>query len=256
VPGDAIVLADLLPPSDIPASVRALADGIALGRTPQSGAWRYLSGAAVADAIERAGTASEDFVIPQTIAVQRLDRALSGEEILASVRAAVARFALSPDEESAVLALRDGDVYWDSALRVPVGGAGLQVQDISVDLVAGRADVRMTAETPAHRTPFVVVAHVPRGQFSAPQDGVERATVPALRAAAPADPGEAAASPVLVATGQMAHLRLHSANSSIQLEVLALQPGHARETIRVRLPLTGRTLRAAVTGRETLDASF
>jgi flagella basal body P-ring formation protein FlgA len=80
--------------------------------------------------------------------------------------------------------------------------------------------------------------------------------VPALRAAAPADPGEAAASPVLVATGQMAHLRLHSANSSIQLEVLALQPGHARETIRVRLPLTGRTLRAAVTGRETLDASF
>src|SRR5271166_3343594 len=114
IPGDAIVLADLLP-SGVPARVRALADSILLGKTPQSGTSRYLRAATVAEAIQRTGISPSTFEIPEVIAVQRLDRPLDGEEILACLRHAIPRFSLSSGQEAALLALQQGNLNWDAA---------------------------------------------------------------------------------------------------------------------------------------------
>ncbi|MGA2812892.1 MAG: flagella basal body P-ring formation protein FlgA [Candidatus Acidiferrum sp.] len=261
IPGEAIVLADLLP-AGVPDRVRALADAILLGRTPQSGSSRYLSGATVAEAIERTGTSASSFAIPELIAVQRLDRALDGEEILSSIRHAIAKFSLTPGEEAALMTLQQSDLSWDAALRVPLGDARLQVAEIFVDLVRGRADVRMTAESQAHTVPFVVVGKTASRELAVLRDdeaspGARLASYSAPRGPALTAPADGpAAGPVLIAAGHTAQLRLHSEHSNIVLEVQALEAGHAGETIRVRLPVSGRTLRAQVTGYQTLDASF
>lgn len=262
IPGDAIVLADLLP-SGAPARVRALADSISLGKTPQSGTSRYLRAATVAEAIERTGTSPSSFEIPEIIAVRRLDRPLDGEEILASIRNAIAKFPLSPGQEAALLALQQGNLSWDAALRVPLGDARLQTREISVDLVAGRAEIRMTAESPARSIVFAVVAKTARAELAATEDanGPAIAQQASLHGAsreqslAPTAEDPAVA-PVLIAAGHSAQLHLHSEHSSILLQVQALQTGHAGETIRVRLPVSGKTLRAQVTGLQTLDAVF
>jgi hypothetical protein len=260
IPGDAIVLGDLLP-ANVSGRVRALADSILLGKTPQSGTSRYLHAATVAEAIERTGASPSSFEIPELITVQRLDRPLDSEEILAHIRHAIPRFSFSSGQEAALFALRQTDISWDAALRVPLGDARLQVQEMSVDLPAGRAEIRMTAETPACTVAFAVFAKVPRAKLTSlsATDGPAVALQASLRGArreqAPTANGLADGL-VLIAAGHTAQLHLHSANSSILLEVEALQPGHAGETIRVRLPVSGRTLRAQVTGFQTLDAVF
>src|SRR5271165_3934255 len=262
IPGDAIVLADLLP-SGVPARVRALADSILLGKTPQSGTSRYLRAATVAEAIERAGTAPSSFEIPEMIAVQRLDRPLDGEEILASIRHAIAKFPLSSGQEAALLALQQGNLNWDAALRVPLGDARLQAREISVDLVAGRAEIRMTAESLARSIVFAVVAKIPCAELAAVQDAngpaiARQVTFHGASRAQSLTPSaqDPAVAPLLIAAGHRAQLHLHSEHSSILLEVQALQAGRAGETIRVRLPVSGRTLRAQVTGFQILDAVF
>src|SRR5271156_51955 len=164
IPGDAIVLADLLP-ADVHGKIRALADSILLGKTPQSGTWRYLNGPLVEETIEHTGISAANFDIPGVIAVQRLDRPLGGEEILANMRRSLGRFSLSSGEELALLALREDDVVWDAALRVPLGDARLRVQEILVDLSAGRAQFRMTAQSQAHGVPFDVIGNLPRPEL-------------------------------------------------------------------------------------------
>ena len=260
IPGDSILLGDLLP-LDVPARVRALADSILLGKTPQSGTARYLRAPMIAEAIERAGASAAGFEIPDVIAVQRHDRPLDAEEILVNLRVAMPRFSLSAREEEALLGVQSSDVVWDAALRVPLGPARLQVQEVQADLSAGRLEARMAVETPGNAITFAVfasLAHAPLAEISAAQaPGTAFQVHLASRGSvASSHANDAPEAPVLIATGHFAQMYLHSANSSIVLQVQALQAGHAGETIRVRLPATGKTLRARVTGAQTVDAIF
>jgi hypothetical protein len=256
VPGDSIVLAHLLP-SDASLDVRQLAAAIALGKSPQIGSLRHLRGAAVAQAIARGGLQTLEFVIPEDIAVFREDRPLGGEEILASVRAVLGKFSLSPKEQLALLALRPQDLPAAAGLRVPPGRARLEVQDISVDLLSRQARFRIAIASEAHAVPFAVLATLPQEGAPLAIASAAASASPGLPAVPTADAEEKPADqPVLVAAGQSARLWLHSENSSITVDVKALQAGHAGEIIRVRLPLAGTVLRARVTGPRQLAAAF
>jgi Chaperone for flagella basal body P-ring formation len=262
VSGDAILLANLLP-REVSGSVRERANEIWLARTPQNGTTRCLRGAVVAEAIKRGGMPIAAFAIPEEISVERAGRMLNSEEILASVRVALGRFSLSQDAKWALRELKEEEITWESELRVPPGGARLKVLAISLDLRAGQARIRMAAEAENHTVPFEVLAHmapittpaVKAVRTARTADGVEFASVPRepeTKLSVEAAPD----TPVLVLAGKSARLRLHSENSNIALEVKALEPGHAGETIRVRIPANGKTLRAQVVGEHELEASF
>ena len=275
VAGDAIVLADLLPGGRVVERVRGVARGVDLGSTPQLGAARRLRGAAVAEAIEHSGLQPDEFAIPDVIVVQRASRPLDGAEILATIQAAVGEFSLSSGGEAAVLAMRPEEMLWDTALRVALGDAGLQVREMFVDLWARRASFRLVTNSGAG-VEFAVL-----GRIAAKPSGVREISQSAsqifggtklLRFVGPkrdrnasesaAIPGKAGALdkflnlPVAIVAGGLAQIWLHSENSSIVMQVKALQAGRVGETIRVRLPQNGRTMRAVVTGPAALEAIF
>jgi hypothetical protein len=263
ISGDAILLANLLP-EDVSGRVRELARGISLGNTPQNGSARTLRAAMVAETMERSGMAAAQFVIPEVISVERAGRLLSGEEILASLRGAVAGFSLSSGALAALMSVQAKDLAWESGLRVPLGDARLRVLDLAVELAAGQARFRVAAESEAHGVPFEVFARLPASKalLAGNVIGTSQAVERLVPASAPRTPAttlggkEVTNGPVLVTVGKSARLRLHSQNSNILLEVQALQTGHAGETIRVRVLASGRTLRARVIGERQLDAIF
>jgi len=59
-----------------------------------------------------------------------------------------------------------------------------------------------------------------------------------------------------VSTRRLAILNLHSDNSLATLQVRPLEAGVIGQSIRVRIPSNGHTLRARVTGTDTLEAQF
>jgi hypothetical protein len=268
VSGDAILLGDLLP-KDAPREVRVAVAEVALGNAPRIGSVRRLRGKSVADAMEQAGVVLERFVIPEVIFVERDSRILSSEEILASMHHALGRFSLSAEEAAALRGVSDGDIFWESGLRVPLGDARLMVEDLAVDFEAGLARFRVAVGAEERGLPFEVFARVPARKTATALTTVRAAQTSgrlvlagALQAAAgkagtdKSNVAQGAEGPVLVAPGKTARLRLHSENSVIWLDVKALQAGHAGETIRVSVPASGRTLRARVAGVRELEAVF
>jgi Chaperone for flagella basal body P-ring formation len=275
VAGDAIVLADLLPGGAMAGRVRGVARGVELGSTPQLGTPRRLRGVAVAEAIEQSGLGVDEFAIPDVIVVQRAGRPLDGAEILATIQAAVEEFSLSSGGEAAVLAMRPEEMLWDTALRVAPGDAGLQVREMFVDLATRRASFRLVTNSGAG-VEFAVLGRIAAkasrlreiSQSSVQISGGAKL----LRFAGPkrdrnasesaAIAGKAGVSdeflnlPVAITAGGLAQIWLHSENSSIVMQVKALQAGRIGETIRVRLPQSGRTMRAVVTGPAALEAIF
>jgi hypothetical protein len=275
VAGDAIVLADLLPGGPVAARVRGVAEGVALGSTPALGAARRLRGAVVAEAIEQSGLPADEFAIPDVIVVQRTGRALDGVEILAAIQAAVGEFSLSSGGEAAVLAMRSEEMFWDTGLRVALGNAGLQVREMFVDLSTRRANFRLVTNS-GTGVEFAV-----GGQVAAKRSGVQeipqetraasrgtnlRRMVGPKRETHASESGAMARGagvseqfvnlPVAIAAGGLGQIWLHSENSNIVMQVKALQAGRIGETIRVRLPQSGRTMRAVVTGPAALEAIF
>jgi hypothetical protein len=265
VPGDAILLANLLP-EDVSGRVRELASGVLLGKTPQNGSARTLRGAMVADAIERAGMPARGFAIPEEIWVERAGRVLSGEEIIRSLREGLGQFSLSAEAAAVLKTVQAADIAWEAGLRVPLGDARLKVRDVGVNLAEGQARFRVTAEAEAHGVPFEVLARFTARKVVVPktEDASKVAERAVLARAAREAQGksrnarnsEAMEGPVLVAAGKIARLRLRSENSNILLDVKALQAGRDGETIRVRVPASGKTLEGRVTGVRELEASF
>jgi hypothetical protein len=275
VVGDAIVLADLLPGGRVAERVRGVARGVDLGSTPQLGIPRRLRGVAVAEAIEKGGLRADEFAIPDVIVVERAGRPLDGAEILATIRAAVGEFSLSSGGEAAVLGMQQEDMLWDTGLRVAPGDAGLQVREMFVELETRRANFRLVTNW-GTGVEFAVL-----GRMAAKTSGVREISRNASQISGGAklrrfvgpkgdtNVSESAAIaskagvsdqflnlPVAVAAGGLAQIWLHSENSSIVMQVKALQAGRVGETIRVRLPQNGRTMRAVVTGPAALEAIF
>jgi hypothetical protein len=275
VVADAIVLADLLPGGGMVERVREVARGVKLGSTPQLGTPRRLRGTAVAEAIEQSGLRADDFAIPDVVVVERAGRPFDGAEILATIQAAVGEFSLSSGGEAAVLAMRPEEMLWDTALRVALGDAGLQVREMFVDLSTRRASFLLVTNS-GTGVEFAVL-----GRIAAKTSRVREISESALQDSGGANlrhfvgpkrdnrvsnstaiPGKAGVSdeflnlPVAIAAGGLAQIWLHSENSRIVMQVKALQAGRVGETIRVRLPQSGRTMRAVVTGPAELEAIF
>jgi hypothetical protein len=245
VRGDAILLANLLPPNAPPAFQNAAA-AISLGSLPQSGSARRLSRDAVAAAIEGGGLSLSSFLVPEFITVRRAGRALTREEIFAAIQTALAKKHTAEMPE-----FRVQDLAYDAAITVPYGDARLDVTQISFDEAIACARFRLRARAVPSSLPFYVTARfVPRIFVETIQDFKKFQTVASSRNLTGSD------ATILVDPRQPARLHLHSQDADMFLAVRPLERGHLGETIRVRLRASGKTLQARVVGNNSLDAVF
>jgi hypothetical protein len=245
VQSDTILLANLLP-QNVERSLRSQAEKVPLGAAPQSGAIRVLSREAVNDAIVHADLPQERFVIPESIRVHRSERLLSAEEVHAAVQSA-----LSSSPIARLGVLQPEDLAFDSTIRIPQGQVSLLVTQIVYDEFIGRVRFRVQPKTVPAILPFYVTARVPFS--SAEVSAVNRVL---LASAGNLSGTRLAQSPVLVEPGHMARLRLHSQNFDGVFQVRPLERGRMGDTICVRLPSSGKTLRARVVSAGNLDATF
>ena len=245
VRGDAIFLADLLP-KDAPRFLREAAKKISLGPAPQNGASRRLSSSAVLAAVVAHGLQAPEFQIPDNISVHRASHLVTRAEVLAAIRAALAK-----NKDANLPDLQIEDLSFGAVL-LPNQASHLEVTEISFDEFIGRARFRLWSASAPAIHPFYVTARVPF-----PPGGHRSFLIPAsLGDSTALSRASPVASPVLIEAGRTAVLHLHSSNSSLFLEVKSLQRGRLGEVIRVRLPANGKTFRARVLEGGGLDARF
>ena len=237
VQGDAVLLADFLPPN-VPSRLREAAESISLGSAPQIGSLRHFSRHAVTDALQDRRFSLHSFFVPEFLTARRAGRPLTQEDVFTAIETALIK-----NKNVQVPALRPQDLTLESIVEVPDGPSTLEVTQMTFDESIRRARFRLWPRNAPGTLPFYVTAPIKTEKSTQPVSGPNASALSAKSA-------------VLVDPRQLARLHLHSANSTMLLLVRPLQPGHLNETIRVRLVASGRTLQAKVIAANSLDATF
>jgi len=237
VQGDAVLLADFLPPN-VPSSLREAAESISLGSAPQIGSLRHFSRHAVTDALQDRRFSLHSFFVPEFLTARRAGRPLTQEDVFTAIETA-----LTKNKNVQVPTLRPQDLTLESLIEVPEGPSTLEVSQMTFDESIRRARFRVWPRNASGTLPFYVTAPIRREKSPPPISGSNTSALSANSA-------------VLVEPRQLARLHLHSPNSTMLLVVRPLQPGRLNETIRVRLVASGRTLQATVIAANSLDATF
>ena len=149
--------------------------------------------------------------------------------------------ALANDPTLPAAAITPRALQFDASLRVPLGDAHLHVRKVRYDAVLQRLVASLVADAAPDLLPFQVTLALPeaeRPNLSIASGGIGTGPEPAV-------------SPKRFAT-----LVLHAPESTIVVTVRPLQAGRTGDTIRVRLPSSGRTFRARVVAPERLEADF
>ncbi|MGH9740954.1 MAG: hypothetical protein ACRD51_01250 [Candidatus Acidiferrum sp.] len=244
VQNDVILLANLLP-EGTSGRIRHEAEKISLGQAPQPGSTREFTRGALTAVLSASSLSPADFEIPRAITVRRAGRLISRREVFEAIQSALARNPIQ-----GIPALRLQDVSMEAAVRVPPGDPGLEVTQITFDHFLRRARVRLWPRSAPGVLPFFVTIKAAGSFFG-------QSIAPRIVAIAAHPTGLTSNStPVFVPMNRLAHLHIHSADLDMLLEVRPLQRGYLGEVIRVRLPGTGRTLQARVTGVGYLDATL
>jgi hypothetical protein len=243
VQGDAILLANLLPPN-APRAISDAAGKIRLGSAPQNGTPRQLSNDAIIAAIQDAGLRPASFVVPLTVTVHRTGRPLT----LLDLWPAIQSF-LEKHPVNALRNLQPTDLTFSASVVIS-GNNRLAVTRLTFDAALHRANFRLRIQNVPGAQRFEVTARIPASPSGIARRGFQQASTSGDA------PDLSASGVVLVDPRQSAHLRLHSPDSEMLLAVQPLQRGHLGETIRVRLRPSGKTLQARVVGQNALDAVF
>ena len=221
-------------------------------------------------------TGDRGFDVPLQIVVRRSGRKISREEVVAAIRAALRHSGL-PDG-----GLQPDDLRVFPSVMVSSNDARLEVRRIDFDDTIHQAKFIM-AEKGA--LPFLVTAqfrddpaiqaatqetsppiYAGRAAASSASDASVSQTPVALTATADSRMlrlvsgalvnATQVQGPTLVQAGKAATLFLNSGTMQMWLDVTALDRGSLHQTVRVRLPGTGKVLRAEVVGERRLEARF
>jgi hypothetical protein len=244
VQGDAILLANLLPPS-APRALRDAAGKIVLGSAPQTGTSRRFSQDTIIAAIQDAGMPPTSFVVPPTVTVHHVAHPLTPQDVWPAIQSFL--------EKHPVVELRSlqpADLSLDASVATTDDIIKIAVIRLTFDAALRRASFRLRLQNVAGAQPVHVTARIPSPSADAPHPWFRQI---ALSRDVNPPPVNAL---VMVDPRQSARLRLHSTDSEMLLAVQPLQRGHLGETIRVRLRASGKTLQALVVGENALDAIF
>jgi hypothetical protein len=272
VRGSSVYLADLLP-ERTPASMRIPAQRILIGRAPQPGSIRVLSGDAVLRRLVNDDVLREVEVPPQ-IVIHRSGRQITREEVAAAIQATLRHNKLLSNQ-----LIAPEDISLMARVMLSVDDAQLQVTRMELDPALRQIKFLLVSRADHSILPFVAVARswVDLAQLDEAQDkeaGRARRTgedtqpvearsaagwvenlpagLPVMRFGSPAQQRA-----TLVEPGKIARLRLISGPSTqLSLDVTALEPGAFGQQIRVRLRPTGKILEAQVTGWRQVEANY
>ena len=272
VRGGSVYLADLLP-ERTPSSMRISAQRILIGRAPQPGSVRVLSGEAVLRQLVNHDVLSEVEVPPQ-IVIHRSGRQITREEVAAAIQATLGHNKLLNNQ-----LIAPEDISLMAPVMLSVDDAKLQVTRMELDPALQQIKFLLIARADHSILPFVAMARsrVDLAQLDEAQDREagragrtgeatqsvgtmspagwiqnSPAGLPVMRFGSPAQQRD-----TLVEAGKIARLRLISgASTQLSLDVTALEPGAFGQQIRVRLRPTGKILEAQVIGWRQVEANF
>jgi flagellar basal body P-ring formation chaperone FlgA len=241
VSGDSVRLSDLLPVGASDALRRA-AQQIRLADAPSPGGRLALPADQIAAALPEA--ARKAVLIPPAVLVLRAPRTLTSEEVLEALRSS----RLPADAGFSPARLQAEDLHFSAPVRVAAEDARLQVRQADFDPALGLARFVLASAADPRALPFLVTARLPA---PGPQASALLASAKPALAGAPLG-----RTPAWVEPGQLARLHVASASLQMFLEVLPLERGGLHDTVRVRLPSSGRVLRGEVVAPGRLEARF
>jgi flagellar basal body P-ring formation protein FlgA len=274
-------LSDLLP-SETPSSLRARAAEIVLGRAPQPGLSRTVSGMEIKSRLIDAPELLERLTIPDRIVIKRSCRSLSTSELLQVIQLRLGA-QTTPDSVN----WSPSDLTLSTPVYVTLDDPGLEVTRVELDPLRRQTKFRLwTSKEPsilpfwvtlAHdvKVPTLVARHdIPAGREAQAADFQveERAGKPdgqnpvvaldptGLQTRAPVKSGQAVtrsmlAPVVLVEPGRPAKLVAEGAHYRISTTVIPLQAGVLGQQIRVREVDSQHILSAEVVGPGELKAN-
>jgi hypothetical protein len=244
VQGDAILLANLLPPN-APCSISDAAGKIILGSAPQNGTPRQLSNDAIVAAIQDAGLRPASFVVPLTVTVHRAARPITQTDIWPPIQSFLEKHPVN-----ALRNLQPSDLTFAASVAISGNNNRLAVTRLTFDAALHRYNFCLRIQNVPGAQRFEVSARVSSSPSGSARRGFQEASTSGDA------PDLSDGGIILVDPRQSAHLRLHSPDSEMLLAVQPMQRGHLGETIRVRLRPSGKTLQARVVGQGALDAIF
>ena len=239
-----VYLSDLLP-AEAPAKIRQSAAGIVLAAAPPPGGSLTLSAQRVTAALP--AMARGEVVVPPQILVHRSARPLSREEVLVALRSA--RFPANAEFDTASLQLDDLQF---SAPVVSAADPRLEVRRANLDPALRQARFVLASSADPHSLPFLVTARL----RPPVRDAAAMAGSMGTPSVARSSESELVSSALMVEPGKPARLHVFSANMQMFLDVVPLERGALHETVRVRLPGSGRVLRGLVVAPGCLEAQF
>jgi hypothetical protein len=246
VRGDSIFLSDLLG-AGVSGDLRSKAEAVTLGVAPTYGFTRNFSRSTLLAVLATNGFRADRFLVPAVVSVTRDARPITAIEVFEALRRALVNNNLSD-----LVPIKVEDVSLDAAVFVPPQECRLEVTQMSFDDLIGRARFRFWTPSSPSVAPFYVTAKLPRSpDFNSFREMSASSALPGSISR-----GHHLREPILIQPGHQARLHLHSANSSLLLQVTPLQSGHLGELIRVRLPANGHVLQARVLPNGVLDANF
>jgi len=253
--------------------MRIPAQRILIGRAPQPGSIRVLSGDAVLRRLANDDVLSEVEVPPQ-IVIRRSGRQITREEVAAAIRTTLRHNKFLSNQQIA-----PEDISLMAPVMLSVEDAQLQVTRMELDPALRQIKFLLVSRADHSILPFVAMARsrVDLAQLDEARDreagragrtGEDRRSVETMSPAGWIEklsaglPVTRFGSPAqqrvtLVEAGKTARLRLISgASTELSLDVTALEPGAFGQQIRVRLRPTGKILEAQVIGWRQVEANF
>ena len=248
VNGQSIYLSDLLPESS-PSAVRIPAQEILIGRSPQAGSTRVLSGGDIVRLVNDGNLLSQ-VDVPEQIVVHRLGHLVTREEVAEAIRRM-----LAGNQTFGNVQIAPEDVRFAARVTVSAEEAELHVTRVELDPALQEMKFWLASGAEPALLPFMAMAHA---TCTACGSAVTKTSMSAERARPDLDsarPGNSA--PPMVEAGQRALLHLVSGTQmQMYLTAISLERGVFGQTIRVRIRNTGKILYAHVVGRNQLEATL
>lgn len=229
VSGDVILLAHLLPAA-APDSLRAASANVLLGAAPAAGSSRIFTAAEISAAFSSTGiSANLQPRIPASVAVRRAGTLLTPADLVPLLTSALALPAPLPASY----------ITLPISIFLPGPAPRLRVLRITPDPILNATTIRLAPVTGTSVVPFDVLVRTRSSNSTRNRPYVGTL---ARAAASPVDPR------------RMAALLITSAQSRMFLQVHPLERGDVGQSVRVRLPGSGKTFRATVVALDSLEA--
>jgi hypothetical protein len=235
-------------PESSPGTVRALAQEILIGKSPQPGGSRILSSDEIVRLLSDANL-SNRVGVPTQITVHRSGHLVTREEVAEAIRrsqsGSIGSMQVSPDEIR--LNARVTTLTEDADLRVTRTELDPTMHELKFWLVSGAQPTLPT---------FMAMIQTKCDSCRSQWDPGTQA--PKKPDSTHSDSGrQGSAGPALVEQGKAANLHIISgAEMQMNLTAISLERGAIGQTVRVKIQETGKILDARVVGRNQLEAEF